>query len=224
MEDIIKDMRGRLRRAMNGVASAGMRAQGIDYKLNFGVALPQIKEMALLYTKDAALAERLWKEDVRELKIMATLLQPHEAFTPDQAERWVADIRHMEIAEQYCINLLQHLSFAGTLAAGWILREDGLEQVTGFLLYTRLFSGNYRLSSGQETVFLEAARRVMDKGISRPQRSAVLALKRYGRQSRQQANRALQSIAAYAASHSSEKQEFYNDIKFEFDYYFESDY
>jgi hypothetical protein len=224
MEEIIKDMRGRLRRAMNGVASVGMRAQGIDYKLNFGVALPQIKEMALLYTKDAALAERLWKEDVRELKIMATLLQPYEAFTPEQAERWVADIRHMEIAEQYCLNLLQHLPFAGTLAAGWILREDGWVQVAGFLLYTRLFSNNYRLSSGQETVFLEAARRVMDKGISRPQRSAVIALKRYGRQSRQQAKRALQSIAGYAASHSSEKQEFYNDIKFEFDYYYEDDY
>ncbi|MDR1202505.1 MAG: DNA alkylation repair protein [Tannerellaceae bacterium] len=224
MEDVIKDMRGRLRRAMNGVASAGMRAQGIDYKLNFGVALPQIKEMALLYTKDVALAERLWKEDVRELKIMATLLQPYEAFTPEQAERWVADIRYVEIAEQYCINLLQYLSFADALAAGWILREDGFVQVTGFLLYARLFSDNYRLSSGQETVFLEAARRVMDKGISRPQRSAVLALKRYGRQSRQQAERALQSIAGYAASHSPEKQEFYNDIKFEFDYYFESDY
>jgi hypothetical protein len=224
MEDRIKDMRNRLRLAMNGVASAGMRAQGIDYKLNFGVALPQIKEIALLYTKEATLAERLWKEDVRELKIMATLLQPYEAFTPEQAERWVTNIRHMEIAGQYCINLLQHLPFANTLAAGWILREDEWVQVTGFLLYARLFSNNYRLSSGQETVFLETARRVMDKGISRPQRSAVIALKRYGRQSRQQAQRALQSIAGYAASHSPERQEFYNDIKFEFDYYFEDDY
>ncbi|MDR0749971.1 MAG: DNA alkylation repair protein [Tannerellaceae bacterium] len=220
MEDIIRDMRGRFRRAMNGVASAGMRAQGIDYKLNFGVALPQIKEMALLYAKDAALAERLWNEDVRELKIMATLLQPYEAFTREQAERWAADIRYMEIAEQYCINLLQHLSFADTLAAGWIHREEGFVQVTGFLLYARLFSANFRLSSGEESVFLDTARRVMDKGISRPQRSAVIALKRYGRQSRQQADRALRSIAGYASCGSPEKQEFYNDIKFEFDYYF----
>jgi hypothetical protein len=220
MEDIIKDMRGRLRRAMNGVASAGMRAQGIDYKLNFGVALPQIKEVALLYTRNAALAERLWKEDVRELKIIATLLQPYEAFSPEQAERWVADIRYVEIAEQYCINLLQYLSFADALAAGWIHREEDFVQVTGFLLYARLFSAGYRLSSGQEAVFMEAARRVMDKGVSRPQRSAVLALKRYGRQSRQQACQALHSIAGYAACPSPEKQEFYNDIKFEFEFYF----
>ncbi|MDR1623860.1 MAG: DNA alkylation repair protein [Tannerellaceae bacterium] len=220
MEDIIRDMRSRLRRVMNGVASAGMRAQGIDYKLNFGVALPQIKEMALLYTKDAVLAERLWKEDVRELKIMATLLQPYEAFTRKQAERWVADIRYVEITEQYCINLLQYLSFADALAAGWIHREEDFVQVTGFLLYARLFSANYRLSSGQEPIFLDTARQVMDKGISRPQRSAVLALKRYGRQSRQQADRALHSIAGYACCGSPERQEFYNDIKFEFDYYF----
>ncbi|MDR1200758.1 MAG: DNA alkylation repair protein [Tannerellaceae bacterium] len=220
MEDVIKDMRGRLRRVMNGVASAGMRAQGIDYKLNFGVSLPQIKEMALLYTKDAALAERLWKEDVRELKIMATLLQPYEVFSCEQAERWVADIRYVEIAEQYCINLLQYLSFADTLAAGWILREEDFVQVTGFLLYARLFSANYQLSSGQEPIFFDAARQVMDKGISRSQRSAVLALKRYGRQSRQQANRAIHSIADYASCCFPEKQEFYNDIKFEFDFYF----
>jgi hypothetical protein len=216
MEDIIKDMRGKLRRAMNGVAAAGMRAHGIDYKMNFGVSLPEIKEIALQYIKDAALAERLWKEDVRELKIMATLLQPYDAFTCEQAERWALDIRYMEIAEQYCINLLQHLPFAGTLAAGWIPREEGFMQVTGFLLYVRLFSNNYRLPDGQEQVFLDTARRVMDKGISRSQRAAVLALKRYGRQSRQQAYRALDSIAGYAASHSPEKQEFYNDIQFEF--------
>ncbi|MDR1160810.1 MAG: DNA alkylation repair protein [Tannerellaceae bacterium] len=215
MEDRIRDMQGRLRRVMNGVAAAGMRAQGIDYKLNFGASLPHIKEVALLYTKDAALAERLWKEDVRELKIIATLLQPHEAFTPGQAERWVTDIRYIEIAGQYCINLLQHLSFAGTLAAGWILRNEGFVQVTGFLLYARLFAAGYRLSSGEESVFLDTARQVIDKGISRAQRSAVSALKRYGRQSRQQADRALRTIAAYASCPSPEKQEIYNDIQFE---------
>jgi hypothetical protein len=52
MEDSMKDMRGRLRRAMNGVAAAGMRAHGIDYKLNFGVSLPEIKEIASLYAKE----------------------------------------------------------------------------------------------------------------------------------------------------------------------------
>jgi hypothetical protein len=216
MEDIIKNIRGRLRRVMNGVAAAGMRAHGIDYKMNFGVSLPEIKEIALLYAKDAALAERLWKEDVRELKIMATLLQPCEAFTCEQAERWVLDIRYMEIAEQYCINLLQHLSFAGTLAAGWIPREEGFMQVAGFLLYVRLFSNNYRLPVGQEQFFLDTARRVMDKGISHSLRPAVLALKRYGRQSRQQANRVLDSIAGYASCGSPEKQAFYDDIQFEF--------
>lgn len=213
-------MRSQLRLAMNGVVSASMRAHGIHYKLNFGVSLPKVKEIASQYTKDSVLAERLWKEDVRELKIMATLLQPFEEFTPEQAERWVLDICYQEIAEQYCINLLQHLSFAGTLAAGWILREERFMQVAGFLLYARLFSRNLQLTPEQESVFLDAARKAMDKGVSRSQRAAVSALKRYGRQSRQQADNMLSFIADYASSGSPEKQEFFNDIKFEFDYYF----
>ncbi|MDR1403737.1 MAG: DNA alkylation repair protein [Tannerellaceae bacterium] len=216
----MKDIQTKLRQAMNGVASAGMQACGMDYKLNFGVSLPEIKKIASLYAQDSALAQRLWEEDVRELKIMATLLQPSQAFAREQAERWLAGVRHMEIAGQYCINLLQYLSFADTLAADWILREEGFAQVTGFLLYARLFAGACRLSSRQSRVFLNAARQAMDKGISCSQRSAVSALKRYGRQSRRQANRVLHCIAGYAACPSPEKQEFYNDIKWEFDYYF----
>lgn len=220
MENIIKDIRTRLRLAMNGVVSTSMREHGVDYKLNFGVSIPKIKEIASLYPENSQLADMLWQQDVRELKIIATLLQPVEGFTEEKATQWAADIKHQEIAEQYCMNLLQEIPSANVLAAEWILKENGFTPVIGFLLYARLFSKGYQLSPEEEQIFLNEAHKVMDNGISRLQRAVVLALKRYGRQNKQQANKVLHSIINYSHSDSLEKQEFFNDIKFEFDFYF----
>ena len=47
LQDEIREIRGQLRRAMNGVTSTSMREKGIVYKLNFGVSYPDIKEIAV---------------------------------------------------------------------------------------------------------------------------------------------------------------------------------
>lgn len=217
MEEIIKDIRFRLRKAMNGVVSASMRREGMEYKLNFGVSIPEIKVIASAYTPNAELAKWLWTQDVREHKILATLLYPREAFTEEDAESWVGDIRYLEIVEQFCANLAQHLSFASTLAERWISDERENVKTSGFILYARLFTKGYNLSSPDS--LLKEAKMILDKGISRPQRAALLALKRYGRQEEAQAERVLQYFSTYADADLIEKNEFYKDLKFEFEYY-----
>ena len=87
METIIRSIRNDLRLSMNGIASTSMREKGVHYRMNFGVDLMRIREIASCYTPDAALAEMLWKEDVRELKIIATLLYPVDRFTAESADR-----------------------------------------------------------------------------------------------------------------------------------------
>ena len=51
---------------MNGVASAHMRKADIGYKLNFGVGIPALRQIASETEKDAGLAQALWKENIRE--------------------------------------------------------------------------------------------------------------------------------------------------------------
>lgn len=217
MEETIKDIRIRLRKAMNGVVSASMRQKGMEYKLNFGVSIPEIKNIASVYTPNIELAKWLWTQDVREHKILATLLYPREAFTEEDAESWVGDIRNQEIAEQFCTNLTQHLSFAPSLAESWVSDERENVKTSGFLLYARLYTqGNNSLSSDK---LLTEAKAVIDKGVSRPQRAALLALKRYGRQEEAQAEAVLNHFNTYLNSDSKERQEFYKDLKFEFEYY-----
>ena len=90
LHDQLKAIKTQLRLAMNGAASQSMREKGLVYKLNFGVELPRIKEIAALFPKDHQLAQALWKEEIRECKILATMVMP--AFFGSESFRivWVA--------------------------------------------------------------------------------------------------------------------------------------
>ena len=83
---------------MNGAASAGMREAGIEYKLNYGVGIPQLKQIASEIGKDPELAVSLWKEDIRECRILAALIYPDDQFMPDMADLWVEQIVFPEVA------------------------------------------------------------------------------------------------------------------------------
>ncbi len=121
---------------MNGVTSALMREKGVKYKLNFGVAIPRLRQIAAAYSSDEALAGALWEENVRELKILATLLYPPEKF--NQASFWVKDIENLELAEQAAMNLFCKLPDALHFASEWIESGDYYVKISGFLLYGRL--------------------------------------------------------------------------------------
>ena len=68
LKEQLKEIKTQLRLSMNGAVSQSMREKGLVYKLNFGVELPRIKSIASAYGKDHALAQALWKEDIRECK------------------------------------------------------------------------------------------------------------------------------------------------------------
>ena len=105
LHEQLKEIKTQLRLSMNGAVSQSMREKGLVYKLNFGVELPRIKAIAEGYEKDHSLAQALWKEDIRECKILAGLLQPVDSFFPEIADIWVENIQNIEIAELTSMNL-----------------------------------------------------------------------------------------------------------------------
>lgn len=124
---------------MNGVASSSMREKGVVYKLNWGVPLTNLQEMATSYGKNYELAIELWKEDIRECKIMATYIMPPEKMLPDMIDVWMEKVTTQEIAEILVLNLLQYVDSAPVLAYQWIASDDILRQITGYHLLSRLF-------------------------------------------------------------------------------------
>ncbi|NDV77506.1 DNA alkylation repair protein [Dysgonomonas sp. 511] len=215
--DIIRDMRKRCRLAMNGVTSSSMRQKGMAYKLNFGLVIQQIKDIARHYDADARLANTLWKEDVRELKILATILYPLSAFTEHDAEMWVKEIPNQEIREQVCANLFQNLAFANKLIYDWKNSREENIRTTAYWLLARL-----SLSKTLEPVQAKEFKYILDDIISSDiflRNAAILALKHIGRQSKEEGDTILQKLAAFKDEEDPLKREIYDSLSFEFEYY-----
>ena len=135
----VKAIKQSFRLKMDGVASTSMRNKGLDYKINWGVGIPELRNIAQEYGKDYALAIELWKENIRECKILATLIMPPDEMLPELVEIWMVQTPTQEIAEMAVFNLYQHLDYAPVLAFQWSACDREIEQISGYHLLSRLF-------------------------------------------------------------------------------------
>lgn len=218
-EDIIKDIRKRCRLGMNGVTSTSMREKGLNYKLNFGLNIPQIKQLASHYKPDKKLAEALWDEETRELKILATLLYPVNDFSPETADKWVFSIPNQEIREQLCINLLQHTSFASKLAQELSNSPDENIRITGYWLLARMLIINKITNSITPTDSFKYLFSDLTSETYSVKNASLLALKHLGRQSKEEATKILNKISSYKTDADPVKHEIYESLTFEFEFH-----
>lgn len=224
LQDELKEIRTQLRLAMNGVTSTSMREKGVVYKLNFGVSLPEIRQIAATHRPDSELAAALWKEDIREFKILASLLQPVRGFSLQKAKRWVKEIPYLEIAEQCSHNLFYKLPDVEELLFDLLANvEDEYARTVGFLVSVELLKRRKKLSeSARAFIFVESLRSLARPrfGASFKEKQAALnALKFYGKLSAEKAQLILESLGAFPEfMKTPEGQEIYNELKFEFEY------
>lgn len=139
IQDTLKQIKRSFHTRMNGVASQSMRQKGLDYKVNWGVALPHLREMAAEYQPSYSLAVELWKENIRECKILATMLMPPAEMSEQLVELWMEQTKSQEIAEMAVFNLYQHLDYAPQMAFRWIASDDSIRQLSGYQLLACLF-------------------------------------------------------------------------------------
>ena len=135
----VKEIKQSFRQMMDGSIAASMRDKGVNYHLNWGATLPRLKEKATEIGPNYDLAIALWKENVRECKILATMIMPADKVLPEVIDIWVEQIDAIEIAEQASFNLFQHLPFAAEKAYQWLAAPDDLTQLCGYHVLSRLF-------------------------------------------------------------------------------------
>lgn len=139
-EENLKKIKQSFRLLMNGVTAQSLRDKGLEYHLNWGANLLHLKDMAEPYGKDYDLAIALWKEDIRECKILATLIMPADKFESDIATIWIEQLRSQEIAELLVMNLLQFVPYASDMAFQLLAEQAALPRLVGFNILSRLFS------------------------------------------------------------------------------------
>lgn len=178
----LKQIKSRFRLLMNGVASQSMREKGLGYKINWGIGLPVLKSIAAEYGKDYELAVELWKEDIRECRILATLIMPPSAMQPDMVDLWIGQVRNQEMAEMAAFNLFQYVDGAKDYALKWLASDKDIEQVCGYNVLSRLFIRGEELSEREINEFIDQAQAALSCGNIAVKHAVVNALSRFGQQ------------------------------------------
>lgn len=212
LHEQLKDIKTQLRLSMNGAVSQSMREKGLVYKLNFGVELPRIKGIAASYEKDHALAQALWKEDIRECKILAGLLQPVDTFLPEIADIWVDTMPTVEIAELTSMNLFQRLPYAPAKAFRWIADERELAQICGFLTIARLLQKKGDMEDRVANEFLDQAVSSFLAGSYSVRSAVMAALRRFMEHSEEHAFRACRCVDGMKESSSEAERLLYEVV------------
>lgn len=140
----VREVKQSLRGMMNGPVSQSMREKGLAYKVNFGVELPRLRELAAGLPHDFALASALWQEDIRECRLLAPMLMPPGEFDVAMADMWADGMRYPEEAEVAVFSLFCRLPFASDKAFEWLAAEQPMRQLCGWLLLGRLFQQGLR--------------------------------------------------------------------------------
>ena len=170
----VKEIKQSFRQMMDGSVAASMRTKGVDYKLNWGATLPRLREKAEEIGKNYDLAIALWKENVRECKILATMIMPPSEVLPEVIDIWMEQTPTQEIAEQAAFNLYQYLSYAPEKAYTWMASSEPLYQLCGFHIVTRLFMNGQEPNERGINEFIDQAI-VALQGESIPVRKAAMA-------------------------------------------------
>ena len=175
----LKRIKQSFRLRMNGVASQSMREKGANYKINWGINLMELRQMANDYGKDYSLAIELWKEDIRECKILATLIMPADKMLPEIVDLWMEQTPTQEIAEMAAFNLYQHLIYAPLLAYQWVASDKDIYQVCGFQLLSRLFANGQEPNERGINEFLDQAITALQVDNSGVRHAALNCLQRF---------------------------------------------
>ena len=175
----IKEIKRSFRLMMNGPASQSMREKGIEYHLNWGVPFMQLRSMAKEIGQDYHLAIALWKEDIRECKILATLVMPHDAIPLDIAEPWMEQTKSQEMAEMLAFNLFQYVDYAPAIAYKWMASNEPACQICAFDIIGRLFMKHQEPNERGINEFIDQATAALHDASAGVRHAAMNAIIRF---------------------------------------------
>lgn len=128
----------RIKLRKNGDVAHAMKEHGIQYKLNWGVSIVDLRDIAPSFEPKHLLALKLWNKQWRETMILATLLDVPDEVTEEQMDFWTKSIENAELAEQASANLWVHTKFAFTKALEWCRGKKHIVRFSGIHLAGRL--------------------------------------------------------------------------------------
>ena len=161
---------GAMRKQMNGAVADAMRYYGDKYGLNYGVSLPTLRSIACNEQHDHTLAQYLYKQQVRELRLAALHIAEPERMTLSEATFWANGVINSEVAEEMSFALLSKAAEAKQIIGEWSKSDNE------FLVYTALMSSARSSDNISKELILSATNIINKYPTSRIIAQGIVAL------------------------------------------------
>lgn len=154
-DDIIRKLKSLYSpRAVEGMAKFGITAERA-----YGVSIPNLRKIAKEIGKDHELAQQLWESNIRETRILASMIDDPMLVTEKQMEKWVKEFDYWEICDQVCQNLFTNTKFAYQKAVEWSKRDEEFVKRAGFALMAWLAFKDKKARDEQFEIFFPIVKR-----------------------------------------------------------------
>ena len=107
---------------------------------SFGIGLTQLRKLAKQVGRDHALAQKLWKSDIYDVKVISLLIDDPRQLTREQAEKQVDGLNDGMLSHVFatCDATLAKAPFAFDLARDWMESKDNVRRRCGYSLIYEL--------------------------------------------------------------------------------------
>ena len=172
-----------LERRADPTRKPGMARVGIDVSHALGVRLPDIRAIAKSCGVDHALALELWKTEIHEARILATLVADPEALTEVQRERWVLDITSWDLCDS-AADLFGRTPAQADAIEAWARRQEPFVKRCAFSTIARRAVWAKQAPDREFLGYLPLIRRASTDDRNEVKKGVSWALRQIGKRNR----------------------------------------
>ena len=173
---------------------------GINPERALGVRIPDIRRLAKELGTDHGLALALWRTEVHEARILASMVADPERLTERQMDSWVRGIDSWDVCDQVCGNLFDRTPFARAKSIEWAGREQEFVKRAGLAIMAWRAVHDRDAEDRDFLELLPVIGREANDDRNYVKRAASWALRQIGKRSRA-LNRAAATVAKRLADH-----------------------
>lgn len=177
----LDEILGKLESLSNPKAIEGMAKYGITPEKVYGVSIPNLRKIAKEIGVDHKLAQQLWETDVRETRILSSMIDDPDLVTEEQMEGWAEDFNYWEICDQCCNNLFKKTEFAYMKATEWSSDDKEFVKRAGFVLMATLAVSDKKADDEQFEKFLPIIKKESTDNRNYVKKAVNWALRQIGK-------------------------------------------
>ena len=143
----------RERKDPRGIANWKKRMASRPHLKSYGLGLTKLRKLAREIGRDHTLAQKLWKSDVYDARVLGLLIDEPKKMTREQAEIQVDELEGGLFAHVFatCDATLAKTKFAFPLSCEWMDSDDPMRRRCG---YTLLYELSKKNPKGMDEAFL----------------------------------------------------------------------